>query len=88
MGCLTCAHIWVRAVHTKGSQAQTSLDKSSVGGTEKLPLTLPRLPGDRTLGSSGLKSDALPTELRPSSPTDLLPDMTVQLVHPTSQCRC
>ena len=35
--------IWVRAVHTKGGQAQMSLQgKSWLGGTETLPLTLPR----------------------------------------------
>ena len=28
MGSLTCAQIWVRAVHTKGDQAETSLHKS------------------------------------------------------------
>ena len=33
--------MWVRAVHTKGSQAQKSLRKSLLGGTEKLFLTLP-----------------------------------------------
>ena len=42
MGCLTCAQIWVRVVHTKGDQAQTRLHKSWLGGTEKLCLTLPR----------------------------------------------
>ena len=35
MGSLTCAQIWVRAVHTKGGQAQTSLRKSWLGGTQK-----------------------------------------------------
>ena len=39
MGSLTCAHIRVRAVHTKRGQAQTSLLKSWLGGTEKLLLT-------------------------------------------------
>ena len=42
MGSLTCAQIWVRAVHTKGGQGQTSLHKSWLGGTDKLFLTLPR----------------------------------------------
>ena len=28
MGSLTCAHIWVRAVHTKGGQEQAGLHKS------------------------------------------------------------
>ena len=38
----TSACNWARIVHTKGGQAQTSLHKSWLGGTEKLPLTLPR----------------------------------------------
>ena len=42
LGSLTCAQSWVRAVHTKGGQAQTSLHKSWLGGTEKLSHTLPR----------------------------------------------
>ena len=42
MGSLTCARIWVRAVHTKAGQAQRSLHKSWLWGTEKLSLTLPR----------------------------------------------
>ena len=42
MGSLTCAQIWVRAAHTKGGQAQASLHKSRLGGTEELSLTLPR----------------------------------------------
>ena len=40
MGSLMCAQMRVHAVHTKGSQAQTSLHKSWLRGTEKLPLTL------------------------------------------------
>ena len=40
MGLLMCAQIWVRAVHTKGGLAQTSLHKCWLGRTEKLPLTL------------------------------------------------
>ena len=44
MRSLTCAQIWVRAVHTKEGQAQTSLHKSWLGGTEKLPLALPGTP--------------------------------------------
>ena len=39
---ITCAQIWVLAVHTKGSQAQTSLHKSWLGGTEQLFLAMPR----------------------------------------------
>ena len=46
---LTCAHIWVRAVHTKWGEAHTSLHKSWLGGTEQLPATLTRT-GDRTQG--------------------------------------
>ena len=42
MGCLTCAQIWVCAVHTKGGQAQTSLHKGWHRRIEKQPLTLPR----------------------------------------------
>ena len=42
MGSLTCAQMWVRSVHTKGVQVQTSLHKSWLGGTEQLSLTLPR----------------------------------------------
>ena len=44
MGSLTCAQIWVRVVHTKLGQAQTSLHVLTWtvgGGTEKLSLTLP-----------------------------------------------
>ena len=41
MGSLTCAQMWVRYVHAEGGQAQTSLRKSWLGGTEKLFLTLP-----------------------------------------------
>ena len=41
MGSLTCAHILVRAIHTKGGQAQTSLHKSWLVGIEKLFFTLP-----------------------------------------------
>ena len=40
MGSLTCAHIWMHAAHTEGDQAQTSLHKSGLGGTETLSLTL------------------------------------------------
>ena len=40
MGSLTCAQIWVRAVHTKRVQAQRDLHKSRLGGTEKLSSTL------------------------------------------------
>ena len=40
-GSLTCAQIWVRAVHTKGGQAQISLHKSWLRETEKRILTLP-----------------------------------------------
>ena len=43
MGYLTRAHIWVRAVHTKGGQAQTNLYKSWLRGTET---NAP--PGDQT----------------------------------------
>ena len=35
MGSLTCTYIWVHAIHMKGDQAQTSLHKSWLGGTEK-----------------------------------------------------
>ena len=43
MGSLTCAQIWVRAVHTNGGQVQTSLHKSWPGWPEKLLfLTMPR----------------------------------------------
>ena len=42
MASLTCAQIWVRAVHTKGSQAQTCLRKSWLGGIGKQYLPLPR----------------------------------------------
>ena len=42
MGSLTCAQIWVHAVHTKGDQSQTSLHKSWLGWQKKLLVTLPR----------------------------------------------
>ena len=42
MGCLTWAKIWVRAVHTKGGQAQTNLRKCWLVRKDKLFLTLPR----------------------------------------------
>ena len=42
MRSLPCSQIWVRAVHTKGGQAQTSLHKSWLGRTVKRSLTLPR----------------------------------------------
>ena len=42
MGSSTWVQIWVRAVHTKGAQAQTSLHKSWLGGSEKLAFTLAR----------------------------------------------
>ena len=38
---LTCAQIWMRAVHMKGGEAQTNPHESWLGGTEKLSLTLP-----------------------------------------------
>ena len=54
----------------KGGQAQTSLHKSWLGGTEKLSLTLSQ-PGDLKPGSSDLNVDALTSELRsPSSLTE------------------
>ena len=69
MGSLTCAHIWVRAVHTKEGQAhyksaqESGTVKREDRGTEKLPFTLPRQGIEP--GSSDLNSDALTTELRP-----------------------
>ena len=40
VGSLTCAQIWVHAVHMNWGQAQTRLHKSWLGGSEKLSLTL------------------------------------------------
>ena len=68
MRSLTCAQVWMRTVHPKGGQAQTSLHKSWLGGTQtKLCLTLQchvRQAGDRTQGLRIQNSDALTTELR------------------------
>ena len=50
MGSLTCAHNWVRAVHTKGSQTQTIKSAQElirqVSNTDFDPVPL----GDRTQG--------------------------------------
>ena len=45
---VTCAQIWVRAIHTKRGQAQARLHTSWLGGIEKLPH--PVLPGDQIQG--------------------------------------
>ena len=46
MGSLTCAYMWVHAVHTNGDQAQRSLHQSWLRGVETLSHLDPR--GDRT----------------------------------------
>ena len=75
MGSLTCAQLWVCAVHTNGggggggggrARTNKSAQKLTRRETDKLSLTLPQL-GDRThAGSSGLNSDTLTTEPRPA----------------------
>ena len=73
MGPLTCAQIWVRAVHTKGDQAQTSLHKNGQK-TEKLSLTLPR-PGTvpRVFGFVfRLSNHRATTPVNPPPPTPVM----------------
>ena len=53
MGSLTCAQVWVGAVHTKGCRAQTSLYKNRLGRVNRnncYLVTYPAPPGDWTQG--------------------------------------
>ena len=63
IGSLTCAQIWVCAVHTKGGQAQTSLHKS-------WNCTIPCPARGSNPGPTDLNSNALTTEPRLPSKRD------------------
>ena len=60
---LSWAQIWVHAIHMKGGQAQTSLHKSCLGGTEKKLSLTPCSTRGLNPGSSDLNFDILTTEL-------------------------
>ena len=67
MGSLTCAHVWVRAVHTKRGEGRGSAtNKSAQELTRRDRKTIfhPGPSGNQTQGFGYYHSDALTTELR------------------------
>ena len=72
MGSLTCEPLWLRVVHTKGTQAQTSLlNMVDSDGQKKMHPTLHTARGSNP-GSSDLNSDVLCTELHVSDVASLV----------------
>ena len=65
MGSFTCAQIWVRAIRTKGGQAQTIKSPQELTRGNINTFTYPAPSRGSNPGSAGLNSDALTTELHP-----------------------